>query len=155
MIFVSRLLDFSWKPNVSPHPLSHLFSYQRNVSFLAQTTKSSSFLIKYVEWIFFFLENNILRIIMLFFFFHSCDEATWYCPAWYHCSITSHMLSRFSHVQLCDPMDYIAHHTPLAMEFPRQGYCSELPCPPPADLPNPGIKTAKYVSCTGRWVLYH
>ena len=41
---------------------------------------------------------------------------------------------------LCDPMDYIARHTPLAMEFPRQGYCSELPCPPPEDRPNPGIE---------------
>ena len=24
--------------------------------------------------------------------------------------------------------------------FPRQEYWSEVPCPPPADLPNPGIK---------------
>ena len=26
------------------------------------------------------------------------------------------------------------------MEFPRQEYCSGLPCPPPGDLPDPGIK---------------
>ena len=24
--------------------------------------------------------------------------------------------------------------------FSRQGYCSGLPCPPPGDLPNPGIE---------------
>ena len=24
--------------------------------------------------------------------------------------------------------------------FSRQGYCSGLPCPPPGDLPNPGIQ---------------
>ena len=29
---------------------------------------------------------------------------------------------------------------PLSMEFSRQEYWSGLPCPPPADLPNPGIK---------------
>ena len=31
-----------------------------------------------------------------------------------------------------------------------------LPCPPPGDLPNPGIKThISYISCIGRRVLYH
>ena len=29
-----------------------------------------------------------------------------------------------------------------------------LPCPPPGDLSNPGIKPMSYVSCTGRWVLF-
>ena len=28
----------------------------------------------------------------------------------------------------------------LSMEFSRQEYRSGLPCPPPGDLPNPGIK---------------
>ena len=26
------------------------------------------------------------------------------------------------------------------MGFPRQEYCGGLPCPPPGDLPNPGIE---------------
>ena len=34
----------------------------------------------------------------------------------------------------------------------RQEYWSGLPCPPPADLPDPGIEP---VSCIGRRVLYH
>ena len=33
-----------------------------------------------------------------------------------------------------------ACHAPLSMEFSRQEYWSELPCLPPGDLPNPGIK---------------
>ena len=33
------------------------------------------------------------------------------------------------------------HQVPLSMEFSRQGYWSGLPCPPPGDLPNPGIRT--------------
>ena len=34
----------------------------------------------------------------------------------------------------------VAHQTPLSMEFSRQEYWSGLPCPPPGDLPNLGIK---------------
>ena len=41
---------------------------------------------------------------------------------------------------LCDPMDCIARQVPLAMEFSRQECWSALPCPPPGDLPNPGIE---------------
>ena len=34
----------------------------------------------------------------------------------------------------------VAHQAPLSMRFSRQAYWSGLPCPPPGDLPNPGIK---------------
>ena len=37
----------------------------------------------------------------------------------------------------------------------QQEYWSGLPCPPPEDLPNPGIKPVSHVSCIGRLVLYH
>ena len=37
-------------------------------------------------------------------------------------------------------MDYIAHQAPLSMGFPRQQYWSELPFPPPGDLPNSRIE---------------
>ena len=56
------------------------------------------------------------------------------------------VLSHFSHVQLfatpkeCNPSGSSVHGDP-----PRQEYWSGLPCPPPGDLPNPGIKT--HVSC--------
>ena len=40
------------------------------------------------------------------------------------------------------------------MEFSRQEYWSELPCPPPGDLPNPWIEPVVF-SCFGRQVLYH
>ena len=35
----------------------------------------------------------------------------------------------------------VAHQAPLSVEFSRQEYWSQLPFPPPRDLPNPGIKT--------------
>ena len=33
----------------------------------------------------------------------------------------------------------IVHQAPLSMEFTRQEYWSELPCPSPGDFPDPGI----------------
>ena len=34
----------------------------------------------------------------------------------------------------------VANQAPPSMEFSRQEHWSGLPCPPPRDLPNPGIK---------------
>jgi len=34
----------------------------------------------------------------------------------------------------------VACQAPLSMKFSRQEYWYGLPCPPPGDLPNPGIK---------------
>ena len=41
----------------------------------------------------------------------------------------------FSHVQLLETLQ-----TPLSMGFSWQEYWSGLPCPPPGDLPDPGIE---------------
>ena len=50
---------------------------------------------------------------------------------------------------LCDPMHY-SPQAPLSMGFLRQEYWSGLPCPPPGDPPDPGIKPASLtVSCVG------
>ena len=40
----------------------------------------------------------------------------------------------------------VGHQAPLSMGFSRQEYWSGLPCPPPGDLPNPGIGTASLIS---------
>ena len=40
----------------------------------------------------------------------------------------------------------VAHQVPLSMGFSRQEYWSGLPCPPPGDLPNPGIKPVSLMS---------
>ena len=41
---------------------------------------------------------------------------------------------------------YLARQAPLSMGFSRQEYCNRLPCPPPGDLPDPGIKPSSLVS---------
>ena len=43
----------------------------------------------------------------------------------------------------------VASWAPLSMGFPSQEYWSELPLPPPGDLPNPGIKPPDYPALTG------
>ena len=85
------------------------------------------------------------------------------CPP--HCQLLNEaysgwrvcVLSHFSHIQLYATLRTVTHQAPLSMEFSRQGYWNGLPCPPPGDLPNPGIEPASLnVSCIfGRPVLYH
>ena len=41
---------------------------------------------------------------------------------------------------------YVACQAPLSMAFSRQEYWSVFPCPPPGDLPNPGIEPTSPVS---------
>ena len=56
------------------------------------------------------------------------------------------MLSHFSHVQLFATLWTVPCQVPLSMRFSRQKYWSGLPCPPPGDHPNPGIKLAPPVA---------
>ena len=56
------------------------------------------------------------------------------------------MLSRFSHVRLFATLLTAALQTPLSIGFSRQEYWSELPIPPPGDLPNPGIRRTSPMS---------
>ena len=52
----------------------------------------------------------------------------------------------FSHVQLFITPWTVALQAPLSLRFSRQEYWSGLLCPPPEDLPNPGIKPMALMS---------
>ena len=56
------------------------------------------------------------------------------------------LLSRFSCVQLFVTLWIIACQVPLSMGFSRQECWSGLPCPPPGDLPDPGIEPESLMS---------
>ena len=92
---------------------------------------------------------------MLLFLFqrHSASQyAFLHIP---HC-FPAYILSHFSHVQLFVTPWTVARQAPQSMGFSRQEYWSGLPLPSPGDLPNPGIKLVSlYVSCVGKWALYH
>ena len=55
-------------------------------------------------------------------------------------------LSHFSHVRFFVTLWTVACQAPLYMAFSRQEYWNALPCPPPGDLPDPGIETASCIS---------
>ena len=65
------------------------------------------------------------------------------------------VLSHFSPVRLCVTLGTVTRQVPLSMGFSRQEYWSRLLCPPPGDLPDPGIKPTYLMStCIGRLVIY-
>ena len=56
------------------------------------------------------------------------------------------VLNCFSHVRFFVTLCTIAHQASMSIEFSRQEYWSGLLCPPPGDLPKPGIKPASLTS---------
>ena len=56
------------------------------------------------------------------------------------------VLGYISYVQLFVILWTRARQAPLSMGFSRQEYWSGLPCPPPGNLPNPGIKPESLTS---------
>ena len=56
---------------------------------------------------------------------------------------------------LCDPMDHSLGRLLCPWGFSRQKYWSAFPCPPPGDLPSPGIELSSHVSCIDSRVLCH
>ena len=74
-----------------------------------------------------------------------CTERIW--ETWANRSFVTNLrydtavvLSCLSHVRLFSTLWTVACQAPLSMGFSRQEYWSELPCPPPGDLPDPWIE---------------
>ena len=51
-----------------------------------------------------------------------------------------------SRVRLFVTPQTVAHQAPLALEILQARYWSGSPCPPPGDLPDPGIKSVSLTS---------
>jgi len=56
------------------------------------------------------------------------------------------VLNAFNPVQIFATLWTVAHQAPLIPGFSRQEYWSGLPCPPPGDLPSPGIEPRSLTS---------
>ena len=96
-------------------------------------------------------------IIVLFFFFffffaffHLSLENSFlnenYPLALLYSKVCACVLSHFSHVWLFATTWTVARQAPLSTGFTRQEHWSGWPCPPPGDLPGPGIEPASLVS---------
>ena len=57
------------------------------------------------------------------------------------------VLSCFSWIRLFATLWTVSHQAPLSLRFSRQEYWIGLPCPPPEDLPDPGIEPSS--QCVG------
>ena len=87
------------------------------------------------------------------------------CPQWkkYHtflwvfCFLAAAAAAayRFSRVQLCATLWTAACQVPLSLGFSRQEDWSGLPCWPPADLPDPGIKPRSSALQADSFLLSH
>ena len=64
------------------------------------------------------------------------------------------VLSHFSCVRLFVTLWTVDHQPPLSLGFSRQEYWSELPCPPPGDLPNLRIKPSSLTFPTPSGVFF-
>ena len=81
--------------------------------------------------------QNLLRMEAGYQWSQPSDVCVCVCV---HAHTCAHKLSCFSHAQLFATPWTVAPQPPLSMGFSRQEYCSGLPCTPPEDLPDPGIK---------------
>ena len=96
------------------------------------------------------MSNSLpLTCIYIYIYTHIC-----YMHTLSHGKCLIYMLTRFSHGQLLVTSWTVAHQAPLSMIFFWQEYWSGLPCPPPGDLPNPGIKLASLASHVLQQILY-
>ena len=84
---------------------------------------------------------------MLLLDMSSFPKPNW-CTYYPSCPLSMYvcMLSPFSHIQLFVTRWTVACQAPMSMGFFWQEYWSGLPCPPPGDLPNPGIKPMSLIS---------
>ena len=60
--------------------------------------------------------------------------------------VSASVLSRFICVRFFAALWIVACQAPLSVRFSRQEYQGGLPCPPPRDLPYPGIKPMSLAS---------
>ena len=71
-------------------------------------------------------------------------SCTWACHPIFRLPQSSSACMHAKSLQSCDPMGCIGGIRPWG--FSRQEYWSGLLCPPPGDLPDPGIETMSLTS---------
>ena len=83
-----------------------------------------------MEIVWFKQENVMISIMIMILFLFLYSDTLQLCYAVLSRSVVSNSATSCT----------VACQAPLSMEFSRPEYWSGLPCPPPGDLPNPGIE---------------
>ena len=88
------------------------------------------------------ITHSIRRWVLLFIiiFVSGENKAETSRPLWSDMAKWKWKCYSLSCVWLFATLWTVARQAPLSMGFSRQEYWSGLPCPPPGDLPNPGIE---------------
>ena len=73
---------------------------------------------------------------------HGVTKSQTWLKDWTDWEVPSHLL----YLTLCDPMDFSPPGSSVHGDSPGKEYWSGLPCPPPGDLPNPGLKPVTLMS---------
>ena len=111
-------------------PQFHSVTYFRKILLLGGLT----------HWLHSRLEIPIIKHQIIkekcFLWIHPCQTWTAAC---------SGCAESLSCVQLFVTPRTVARQAPLSLGFSRQEHWSGLPCPPPGDLPNPGIKPRSFM----------
>ena len=123
LLFQSFLLVQTLVLNLRPQLLTEPGSYEGPANLPADEALFLFWMNMSYTYIYYFFINHTGLLLWLIKHVHVC------------------MLSGFSGAPLCVMLWTVACETPLSMAFSRQEYWSELPCPSPGDLPNPGIET--------------
>ena len=91
------------------------------------------------SWLF-LTDTEYIPLISLPAFYFLCKDQLRMTAFKNHKYNHASVLDHFSCI-LCSVTPWTrAHQAPLSMEFSRQEYWSRLLCPPPGDLPDPGIE---------------
>ena len=91
------------------------------------------------------LRQNLWKLMYAISFTYIFWSEKLQCMNWYRLFVQIYTLALkvllccFSSVLLFATLWTVVHQAPLSMGFSRQEYWSRLPCPPPGDLPKPGI----------------
>ena len=72
------------------------------------------------------------------------DRELW--SSWVLLELITWKCQSLSHIWFFVTPWTVAYQSPLSEEFSWQEYWSRLPCPPPEDLPDPGIEPASLLS---------
>ena len=89
--------------------------------------------------LYFLVLTTIIAVFSRILFIHSF-------PINYFSKLCCAVLSHFSRVQLFATLWTVALQAPLSKRFSKQEHWSRLPCPPPGDLPDPGIEPVSLMS---------
>ena len=120
-------------PSPLPLPTTSPLSVSMNLTFLSTSCKWNHIVFVFL-WLAYFIWHSVFKV-------HPC-WSIWpnffFLKRMSNTALYVYVCLSLNHVWLFVTLSAVAHQVPLSMEFSRQEYWSELPCPFPRDLSHQG-----------------